>query len=142
MRLRLAAWKLAASGGAEPKRFQTGVIMTRTRIVALAASLVAALAAAGLALGSAGNVASAATSSGSVTVRHCQVLRTLPAYVYRYQGATVNEPTGAARYREVVLDGLTGANLQRVCKAQVDQQVASRGAPAPVLGVLRELHYG
>lgn len=116
--------------------------MTRTRIVALAASLVAALAAAGLALGSAGNVASAATSSGSVTVRHCQVLRTLPAYVYRYQGATVNEPTGAARYREVVLDGLTGANLQRVCKAQVDQQVASRGAPAPVLGVLRELHYG
>jgi hypothetical protein len=86
--------------------------------------------------------ATASATSSSVTVRHCQVLRTLPTYVYRYQGATVYMPSGAARYREVVVDGLRGDNLQRVCKAQVNQQVRSNGAPAPVVNVLRELSYG
>lgn len=85
--------------------------------------------------------ASASATSSSVTVRHCQMLRTLPAYVYRYQSATVNQPTGAARYREIVTDGLRGDNLQRVCRAQVNQQVESRGAPASTLAVLRDLGY-
>jgi hypothetical protein len=109
------------------------------KIIAVAATSSALLA--GLVAGVSQSPASAATSSSTVTARHCQVLRTLPAYVYRYQGATVYEPTGAARYREVLTDGLRGDNLQRVCRAQVNQQVESHGASAPTLVVLRELGY-
>jgi hypothetical protein len=83
----------------------------------------------------------AATSGDSVTVRHCQVLRTLPAYAYTYQGATATEPPGAARYRELVADGVNGHNLQAACRAQIGQQLDARGAPAPTLTVLTELRY-
>lgn len=85
--------------------------------------------------------ATASTPATSVTVRHCQVLRTLPGYSYTYQGATVTEPSGAARYRELVADGVGGRNLQAACRVQVGQQLDARGASAPTLGVLAELGY-
>lgn len=112
------------------------------KIIAVAAASSALLV--GLVAGVSQSPASAATSSpppSTVTVKHCQMLRTLPAYVYRYQGATVYEPTGAARYREIVADGVPGTVIQRVCKAQIDQQVEAYGAPTPTLQVLRDLGY-
>lgn len=85
--------------------------------------------------------ASASATSGAVTVRHCQVLRTLPSYGGTYQGADVYEPSGAARYRELVADGVAGGNLQAACRAQVTHQRQQGGASGPTLAVLRELGY-
>lgn len=90
----------------------------------------------------------AATASGvapaaaPVSVRPCQMLRMLPGYVYRYQGATITEPTGAVRYGEMLADGVHGAAMQASCRRQVQAQIASNGAPAPTLRVYRELRLG
>lgn len=72
----------------------------------------------------------------------CQMLRLLPGYRYRYQGATVTEPTGDVRYREMTTDGVRGAALHSACRAMVRDQVRAGGAPAPVLAVYRELRLG
>lgn len=108
------------------------------RIRNIAAGLVAAAAllTGGLALAT---PATAGTTSAPVTLRPCQVLRTLPGYSYRTQGATVTEPTGAVRYREIVSDGVSGTALQSACRTVATEQVRHNGAPAPVLAVWREV---
>lgn len=87
------------------------------------------------------HTAGAATSSTTVTVRHCQTLRTLPAYGWRDAQASGSEPSGAARYRELLADDVAGAQLQHACRVQVVQQVQRHGASAATLGVLGELGY-
>lgn len=72
-----------------------------------------------------------------VVARPCQVLRTLPAYRYREQGATITMPTGAARYADAAAD-VRGVELERACRLMVTEQRTHKGAPAATLTVLRE----
>jgi hypothetical protein len=69
-------------------------------------------------------------------MRPCVILRALPGYTYRYQGATITEPSGKARYQELLADHVHGAQLQTACRAMINQQ-ASHGAVPWWVNILR-----
>jgi hypothetical protein len=54
-------------------------------------------------------------------------------------GAAIHEPTGGVRYREVLADGVRGAQLQTACRAMVTEQLRDHGAPKTTLAVLHEI---
>ena len=99
-----------------------------------------ALAGVGLTMGVLATSVSAAPLGTTVTARHCQLLRTMPAYHFTYQGAGIAEPTGAVRYGELIADHVVGAQLQAACQMVITQQVKA-GPNTPQAKVMRELGY-
>lgn len=49
----------------------------------------------------------------------CDVLYQLPAYTYKYQGATIGNPSGKAELKDLTADGVKGKDRQTACKYMV-----------------------